>query len=68
MTTKQAIGSLNPRIWLSLRRSEQVATETSCEAKVKSFASGQLATRADVDLNSYFLLTLNQDKTVAFIN
>ena len=64
----KAIAQLRPKAWLSLRRSEQVATETSCEAKVRSFASGQLATRADVDLNSYFLLTLNQDKTVAFIN
>jgi YVTN family beta-propeller protein len=62
------IPQLHPKAWLSLRRSEQVATETSCEAKVRSFSSGQLATRADVDLNSYFLLTLNQDKTVAFIN
>jgi YVTN family beta-propeller protein len=66
--TNQSLNNLKPRMWLSLRRSEQVATETSCEAKVRSFASGQLATRADVDLNSYFLLTLNQDKTVAFIN
>jgi YVTN family beta-propeller protein len=64
----KAIAKLRPKAWLSLRRSEQIATETSCEAKVRSFASGQLATRADVDLNSYFLLTLNQDKTVAFIN
>ena len=64
----KAIAELHPKAWLSLRRSEQVATETSCEAKVRSFTSGQLATRADVDLNSYFLLTLNQDKTVAFIN
>ncbi|NOU20514.1 MAG: YncE family protein, partial [Methyloglobulus sp.] len=66
--TGNPIGKLRPHIWLSLRRSEQVATETSCEAKVRSFTSGQLATRADVDLNSYYLLTLNQDKTVAFIN
>ena len=62
------IENLKPKAWLALRRSEQIATETSCEAKVRSFASGQLATRADVDLNSYYLLTLNQDKTVAFIN
>ena len=66
--TNRPVNGLHPNAWLSLRRSEQVATETSCEAKVRSFASGQLATRADVDLNSYLLLTLNQDKTVAFIN
>lgn len=64
----KAIGGLHPKVWLSLRRSEQVSAETGCEAKIGSFSSGQLATRADVDLNSYFLLTLNLDKTVAFIN
>ncbi|NOT10525.1 MAG: YncE family protein [Methylococcaceae bacterium] len=67
-TTHQSVGNINPRAWLSLRRSEQVAVETSCEAKVRSFASGKLTTRADVDLNSYLLITLNQDKTVALIN
>lgn len=68
-TQGKAIASRsNPKAWLSLRRSEQVATETSCEAKVRSFSSGQLATRADVNLNSYLLLTLNQDKTITFIN
>ncbi|MEQ1636523.1 MAG: YncE family protein [Methylococcales bacterium] len=66
--TGKAISQLRPKAWLSLRRSEQVATETSCEAKVRSFSSGQLTARADVDLNSYLLLTLNQDKTVTFIN
>lgn len=64
----QAVTGLHPKIWLSLRRSEQVALETSCEAKVRNFTSGQLASRADVDLNSYFAVTLNQDKTVTFLN
>jgi YVTN family beta-propeller protein len=64
----RVIGGLKPRAWLQLRRSEQVAAETSCEAKIKSFISGQLASRADLDLNSYTLITLNQDKTVTFID
>ena len=62
------LGGLRPKVWLSLRRSEQVAAETGCEAKIKGFLSGQLATRADADLNSYYLITLNQDKTVTFID
>lgn len=64
----RVIGGLKPRVWLQLRRSEQVAAETSCEAKIKSFISGQLASRADLDLNSYTLVTLNQDKTITFID
>lgn len=67
-TNGKPLPQLRPKAWMALRRSEQVAAETSCEAKVKTFTSGQLATRADIDLNSYFVLTLNQDKTIAFIN
>jgi YVTN family beta-propeller protein len=67
-TTGKDVKNLKPRMWLTLRRSEQVATETSCNAKIKNFLSGQLATRADIDLNSYLLITLNQDKTVSFID
>lgn len=59
---------LHPKVWLTLRRSEQVSAETSCEAKIKGFLSGQLANRADVDLNGYLVITLNQDNTVAFID
>lgn len=64
----RAVTGMRPKAWLSLRRSEQVAAETSCEAKVRNFASGQFATAADVDLNSYLVVTLNQDKTVSFLN
>ncbi len=66
--THQPASQIKPHAWLSLRRSEQVATETSCEAKVRNFTSGQLTTKADVDLNSYTLLTLNQDRSITFIN
>ena len=31
-------------------------------------SAGQLSVRADADLNSYLLVTLNHDRTVAFIN
>lgn len=62
------VPSLHPHVWLSARRSEQVAAETSCEAKARAFASGQLTSRADADLNGYLLVTLNHDDTVSFLN
>ena len=45
-----------------------VANETACHDKIRSLVGGSLSARADVDLNSYWLLTLNHDKTVSFIN
>ena len=62
------VSGIRPRAWFSARRSEMVANETECTDKVRAFAGGGLTARADIDLNSYFLLTLNHDKTISFIN
>ncbi len=59
---------LRPAAWMQLRRSEQVADEQSCDDKARSLMSGSIGARADVDMNSYRLVTLNQDRTLAFIN
>ena len=59
---------LRPRAWFSARLSEMLANETACSDKIRSLVSGRLTAKADIDLNSYLLLTLNHDKTVSFIN
>lgn len=57
-----------PAAWMVARRSEQAANELSCADKVSQLSVGSLGLRADVDMNAYRLVTLNQDNTVAFIN
>ena len=64
----QPITGLHPKAWINARLSEPLASETSCKDKIRGFLAGQLATRPDVDLNSYLALTLNSDKTIAVIN
>ncbi len=59
---------IRPAAWIQSRRSQQVANELSCEDKARQLAGSSLGVRADVDLNTYRLVTLNQDDTVAFIN
>lgn len=66
--TEQPISGMRPRAWFSARHSEMVANETECTDKIRSLASGNLAKRADIDLNSYQVLTLNHDKTITVIN
>ena len=63
-----AIRSARPAAWMLRRRSEQVANEQSCEDKARTLVGGSIGSRADVDLNGWRLVTLNQDGTVAFIN
>lgn len=66
--TEQPLSGMRPRAWFSARHSEMVANETECVDKIRSLASGNLAKRADIDLNSYQVLTLNHDKTITVIN
>ncbi len=66
--TEQPISGMRPRAWFSARHSEMVAKEMECADKIRSLASGNLAKRADIDLNSYQVLTLNHDKTITVIN
>jgi YVTN family beta-propeller protein len=66
--TGTPITTARPAAWMQLRRSEQASEELGCEAKAMQLSTGSLGARADVDLNTYRLVTLNEDSTVAFIN
>lgn len=64
----RALDGFRPAAWIQARHSEQVANELSCDDKARHLMAGSLARQAEVDLNSYRLVTLNHDNTVAFIN
>jgi YVTN family beta-propeller protein len=66
--TGQPITGLHPNAWLSSRKTENPPTEAECKDKIRTYLGGLLSARADVDLNSYLLLTLNHDNTISIIN
>jgi YVTN family beta-propeller protein len=66
--TGQAVTGLHPNAWLSSRAAEHSPNEAECKDKIRTLMSGSLTARADVDLNSYMMLTLNHDNTITFIN
>jgi hypothetical protein len=63
----RALGGTRPAAWWVARRSP-AQIETACSDRARSLAAGSLGSRADVDLNAYRLVTLNQDRSVAFID
>jgi YVTN family beta-propeller protein len=67
-STGQPVRGLRPNAWLSMREAGHAPNEAECKDRIRSFMSGTLSTRADIDLNSYSMLTLNHDNTVTFIN
>ena len=55
--------------WMDARPEGQAAPDdAACRARIKTYLGGLLAARADVDLNSFLLLTLNHDHTLSVID
>jgi YVTN family beta-propeller protein len=66
--TGQPMINLHPRAWMQARRTGDAPNEATCREKVGNFVAGALPQRADVDLNAFVVVTLNDDKTLTFIN
>lgn len=54
--------------WMSHRAAGKTLTEEECTAKVKSFIKGTLRARPDVDLNTFYILTLNKEASISVLD
>jgi len=66
--TGQPVTGLHPNAWFSARRDARAPSEAECKDKIRTFAGGLLSVRPEINLNSYYILTLNDDNTITFIN
>lgn len=66
--TGQPVRGLRPNAWISARAFEHLPNDAECKDKIATFMGGMLSVRPDVNLNAYYLLTLNHDNTITFIN
>ena len=70
--TGAPVTAMMPKVWLDLQKKmpgdkkEQVAL--TCTDKVRTYLQGTLSFRPDIDLNSYYILTLNNDATISVID
>jgi YVTN family beta-propeller protein len=56
-----------PAVWLA-RRQGTATDPKLCREKINSYLQGTLRSRPDVDLNAYYLLTLNQEANISVID
>ncbi len=56
-----------PAVWLA-RREGSTTDPKLCRDKIQSYLQGTLRARPDVDLNAYYLLTLNQESNISVID
>ena len=67
-TSKTPLSGVRPAVWVAQRERPGAPGPDQCRAKVESFLQGSMRSRPDVDLNSYYLLTLNQEPNLSVID
>jgi YVTN family beta-propeller protein len=67
-TSKTPLSGVRPAVWVAQRERPGPPGPDQCRAKIESFLQGSLRSRPDVDLNTYYLLTLNQEPNLSVID
>jgi YVTN family beta-propeller protein len=62
------LSNLHPSVWLDKRGSAQLTDARSCREKIQAFLQPSFAKRANLDLNSYFILALNHEPSISVID
>ena len=64
----QSLSNLHPSVWFDKRESNQLTDARSCREKIQSLLQPSFARRANLDLNSYFILALNHEPNISVID
>ncbi len=68
-TASQApLRSLYPAAWMETLAKGETIDANNCVKKVKAFLSGSLFSQADIDLNVFYVVSLNQDATITVVD
>lgn len=65
--TGAAMTGMRPASWMDIR-SSQNTDERQCRQKIQSFLQGSLGARPEIDLNSYYILAMNQEPNISVID
>lgn len=66
--TGAPIGGLYPAGWLDRLPAGKEVDPDACRKKTQGFLGGSLLSRPEVDLNTYYVLTLNDDATIHVVD
>jgi len=65
--SKTPLSGVKPAVWLT-QRSEGEVDAQQCREKIQAFMQGSLRSRPDVDLNTYYVLALNEESNISVID
>jgi YVTN family beta-propeller protein len=66
--TGRTLNSLRPTAWIDRREAGQITDARQCREKIQSFLQPGFNRRPEIDLNSYFILALNQEANISVID
>lgn len=67
-STQNPIGGARVSAWLSQRPGDKPLSQEDCESQIKSFIKGTLRARPDVDLNTFYILTMNKESSISVLD
>jgi YVTN family beta-propeller protein len=67
-TTGTPVKGLGLSAWISMREGNKASEPGPCHEKIQSYLSGSMRARPDVDLNSYYILSLNKTPDISVID
>ena len=66
--TGEPLVGLRPGAWMDLRRGKGPLSPDQCRQNVSAFIGGTMGTRAELDLNVYYVLALNADPSISVVD
>lgn len=67
-TTKTPMSGVFPGAWMDLKPTDAGEAQRDCKTKVEAFVGGGLLYQAELDLNVYYVLALNEDATITVVD
>lgn len=66
--TGTPLTNLHPSAWMDRRGAGKTTAGKDCRQKIQSFLQSSLSSRPDIDLNTYYILALNQEANISVID
>jgi YVTN family beta-propeller protein len=65
-TTGAPVSPLEPAVWIS--RVGETGDDMSCRDRISRYIQGMLSFQAEIDLNKYFILIMNNDQSISVVD
>ncbi|HEU4390707.1 MAG TPA: hypothetical protein VFV34_23080, partial [Blastocatellia bacterium] len=66
--TGTPLAAAKPAAWIDANRAPESTDPEACKKKIQNYLGGGILARPDIDLNVYYVLSLNNDATITVVD